>query len=252
MSGSLSFGGVALSTYGLIVMNSTLHPILPQPRLRQAKLTGKSGAYDFDAEYEPREFVCDVTIIGTTLADLQSKVDSIAAVLDVVLGERQLIFDIQSTRYFMAKLAAAPDFAYEGFSAKAQLRFICADPFAYSTTETDSDHAVDESPETLYETPGGNGYIDPVWTLTADADLGAVTITVTNGTTAEAFSWTGTINTGEVLVINSSTWHVTLEGVASQTAISGAFPRLKGGVTNTITVTGFTGNLNVTYRPRYL
>jgi predicted phage tail component-like protein len=252
MSGSLSFGGVALSTYGLIVLNTTKHPMLPPPRLRQAKLTGKSGAYDFDAEYEPREFICGVHITGTTLADLQSKMDSIAAVLDVQLGVQQLIFDIQSTRYFMAKLAAAPDFAPEGFSAEGQLRFICADPFAYSTTETDSDHTVDEDPETLYETPGGNGYVEPVWTLTADADLGAVTITITNGTTAEAFSWTGTINTGEVLVIDSALWHVTLEGVASQTAISGAFPRLKGGVKNTITVTGFSGNLNVTYRARYL
>lgn len=252
MSGSLSFGGVALSAYGLYVRNSTLHPILPAPRLRQAKLTGKSGAYDFDSEYEPREFPCDVVVIGTSLADLQSKVDSIAAALNVELGVKALIFDIQSTRYFLAKLASSPVFSYSGFMAEAQLRFICADPFAYSTTETASVHTVDEAPESLQETPAGNYLIEPVWTLVADQELAAVDIIITNGTTNEAFTWSGTVGNGETLIIDSAQWYVTLEGVASMTAISGAFPRLQGGVVNALQVEGFHGAMTITYRARYL
>jgi len=252
MSGSMSFGGTDLSAYGLYVLDTSLHGIVPPPRLRQAKLTGKSGAYDFDAEYEPRVFAVDVVVIGSSLSDLQDKLDDLAAILDVELGLQELIFDVQDDRYFNAKLASAPAFAYKGFTAETQLRFVCPTPFAYSTTETDSDHTVDEDPETIYETPGGNYYAEPVWTLTADEEIGATTVVITNGTTSEAFEWTGSIGDGEVLVIDSAQWHVTLEGVASMGDISGAFPRLKGGVKNTLTIEGFDGNVNITYRARYL
>jgi predicted phage tail component-like protein len=252
MSTSMSFGGTDLSAYGLHVLDTTLHPVMAPPRLRQAVVVGRPGAYDFDSEYEQRAFVVDVVIIGTSVTDLQSKLDSLAAILDVELGEQALAFDIHSGRYWLAKLQAAPDFSYKGFTAETQLRFVCPDPFAYSTTETDSDHTVDEDPETVYETPGGNYYIEPVWTLTAGSAIGATTVTIANGTTAETFEWTGTIGDGEVLVIDSAQFYVTLEGVASMGDISGAFPRLKGGVKNTLTIEGFDGNVNITYRARYL
>ena len=253
MSGSMSFGGTDLSAYGLRVLNTSLHELMPAPRMRQAKVSGMSGAWDFDSEYEPRRFTVDVMVQGSSLTDLQSKMDSITAILDVLLGEQALIFDIQTDRYWNAKLTAAPSFAYEGFSAQCQLAFIASKPFAYSTTETESEHTIDATPKTIYEDAGGTADAEPTWTLVADTTLTDVDIIISNGTTGDELTWSGSLDEGETLIVDAATWHVTKEGSASMTGLdSGSFPRLKGGVRNTIEVTGFSGTLTIAYRARYL
>jgi phage-related protein len=96
---------------------------------------------------------------------------------------------------------------------------------------------------------GGTGDAEPVITLTADEDHGTATISISNGT--ETIIWTGAFDNADVLVIDCSKWLVTLNGTASMSGVSGEFPLLKPSTTS-LTITGFSGKVEITYRSRYL
>jgi phage-related protein len=109
--------------------------------------------------------------------------------------------------------------------------------------------------KTLYskfpETAGGTERVQPVITLTCDDTLTATTVIIENETTGEIFEWTGDLEPDDVLVIDCKTYEVTLNGVTDIGNMSGQFIHLIPGA-NSISVSGFTGNLNFTYRARYV
>ena len=108
-----------------------------------------------------------------------------------------------------------------------------------------------ETTTQLTETVGGTGIVDPVITLTADMALGSVTIIVANATTGDTIQWTGSIDDEDVLVFDSEKWLVTLNGTASMSTVTREFITLQPGA-NVITVTGFSGEVEITHRSRYL
>ena len=248
---SLSFAGIDLGQYGVTLRADTRRSIVPPPRLRHTTVTGRHGAYSFEGQYEPREFMCDLLIEGLSLSDLHVKIDYIASVLNVERGVQPFAIDAQPDRYWLAQLARNPEFIYQGRLATAQAPFICTDPFAYGVDAISRDHTIDSTPQTVYESLLGNTHCEPVWTLVPDVALVGDEVVIAVGTTADELTWTGSAGVDEELIVNTSLWYVTVEGSASMN-ISGSFPRLLGGVTNTITITGFSGVLNVAYRPRYL
>ncbi len=102
----------------------------------------------------------------------------------------------------------------------------------------------------IIEVAGGTANTKPTITLTCDDTLTSTTVEVANATTGETLEWTGNLVPDDVLVIDSSTFYVTLNGSASMANVSGQFPTLQTG-TNYIGVSGFTGTMNITYRDRY-
>lgn len=249
----MKFDGTDLSDYGLTALLSS--PVPWVPPLRQGKTGVPHRAYAARTFLEPREIRVDCVVDAADRATLTSYLDSLSLLLLPTDDEKAIHLDFPTARYWYGKLCDEVEWeAVSQTSAVGELRFLCSDPRGYDDTQTSSDHNITTDPDNINETPGGTCYIEPVWTLTAGENLTDVTIKLENVTTAEELQWTGSLNNGEVLVVNTATMIVTKEGSESMSTVTGKFPRLAPGVTNSINVTAFgtTGTLNIAYRDTYL
>jgi len=247
------FNAVDLSDYGLTVKKSSLSSFMPGIRTNYVEIADK--AYDFRAYLNPRTIRLDVVITGTGEADLISNLDNISKLLNPVEGVKHLTLDFPNDRFYKAKLDSPIDWEIITHKlAQAELSFICPDPLGYDNSETSSDHNINADPKTVTETTGGTAYIEPVYTLIAGEALNDVTVKVENLDTGEELQWEGSLANGEELEIDVALWIVKKEGVADMADVSGQFPRLLPGISNSIKITGFstTGSLNIAYRNTYL
>ena len=248
------FNTVDLSDYGLTVKKSSLSSFMPSIRASYVEIADK--AYDFRAFLNPRTINLDVLVTGTDKANLISNLDNISKLLNPVEGVKHLTLDFPDDRFYKAKLSNPIDWEIVTHKlATAELGFICPDPLGYSTSETSTPHDIDVAPTTtVSEVTGGTAYIEPVYTLIAGDILDTVTIKLKNIDTGEEIQWEGSLAITEELEIDVALWIVKKEGVADMASVSGQFPRLLPGVSNSITVTGFltNGSLNIKYRNTYL
>lgn len=252
MSGSFSFDGINLSDYGLHVLSDSVHEILAPITLRQMKFSGFHGAHDFGVEYEPREWNLNCIIIGSSLTDLKSKMDSIAALLDADKGLKKLIFDIQTDRYWLAKLSAALDFSFEGFSTRIVVMLIAPSPFALNIDLIESNFSITSADQNIFEIVGGTYHALPQWVFTADQALDDIELTVGEGSTAEQFKWTGSLAENDILIVDTNLWYVTKNGDPAMANVEGMFPRLAPGAKNAINIKNFHGSLDIKYQNKYL
>jgi phage-related protein len=249
MANSLSFNGTNLGTYGLIVNNVNLSDF----QQRAVSQLIQDISYAFQPKHPPKSIECQVSVEGSTRAVLDGYLDSIKALI-VTDTAHEVILDCLPARYWLARLETLSG-RYRGPRLwQGMLVFVADDPMAYDMSETSSDFNINSDPDTVEEITGGNGYILPVYTLTAGEALTDITLLVENLTTDEELTWEGSLGNGEVLTIDVEHWIVYNEGVADMDTVSGKFPRLAPGVTNQIKVTDFSdsGTLNITYRNRYL
>ena len=250
----MNFNTHDLSVYGLIVTHSNI-PDFKQ--IYDSQLI-KDISYAFTPKKPPKIIQLGVSVLAVDRATLDSYLDSIKF---VVVSEVAKVFklDTITDRYWNAKKTT-----FEGGYKAAGLFegvmvFQADDPMAYDNTEVGvgNDYPISAADETIIETPGGTGYINPVWTLTPGEDRTA-TIKLENLTTDEEMQWTGTVSNGHDLVIDTANWHVTDNAVASMAEVvaGSVFPRLAPGIANSIKVTALydsvAGNLNITYRNRWL
>jgi len=248
MSYSLNFNAVDLSGYGLVVTHSNL----PDFRQDHDSQLIQNTSYGFKSKRPPKIINLDVIVSGATRAILDGYLDSIKSAI-VHDTDKVLKIDIVTDRYWNARNIGF-DGGYRAAGIwQGNITFQADDPMAYDNTETSSDFNIDSDPDTVIETVGGNGFINPVYTLTAGEDLSDVDIKVENIYTGEEMIWEGSLSNGEELEIDVAAWVVKKEGTEDMD-ISGIFPRLVGGINNSIKVTGFstTGSLNIKYRARYL
>ena len=250
MANSLTFNGTDLDTYGLVVVNRTS----PGFRQRVDYTQLLDIAYPFGATREAKFISLAITVVGSSHADVESKLDSIKLILNQ-RDTKHLILDTQDDRYFNAQFVSLSGRYQSPVAFVGGLDFICPDPLAYDNSETSSDFNLDVSdPKTITETTGGTGYIKPVYTLKAGEALNAVTIKVECIETVEELQWTGSLANGEELEIDVANWTVKKEGSASMATVTGRFPRMLPNEDNSIKVTAFstTGTMNITYRDTFL
>jgi len=247
MANSFSFDGIDMSTYGLTVQSTNL-PDLSKD-IPTIQLIDR--AYAGTATRTPKTLTINATVEGVSVSDLYNKLDSIKQYLDI--GEAHFILDSLTDRYYNAELTDISGNKVSNTVWGGMLTFLCADPLAYSTTETSSDYNITTDPKTIVETVGGTGYVNPVFTLTAGETLSSVTILVNNLTTDEELSWEGSLVSSDELEIDVEHWIVYKNSAASMSTVTGQFPRLAPGA-NSIKVTGLstTGTLNITYRDTFL
>jgi phage-related protein len=162
------------------------------------------------------------------------------------LGQRvdkQLKFDFDTTKYYMAKLENGV--TYETIGALTRLLeidFICHDPAAYDTTEeNETDVAL-----VITAAAGGTSTAYPEFTINTPG----ATVTITHDLSGNVLTWSGsatglTITTepGNKLIVDGAT--PVMENV------SGGWPFLVASVTNTFTITG-AASASITWRPRYI
>ncbi len=251
MANSIDFDGNDLSTYGLVLTRGNPQDFRQESDSQQIE----DIAYGFNPKHQPRVFKLEVKILAATRATLDGYLDSIKAIV-VTEVAAELKFDTITDRYWMAKLAAFEGGYISAGCWEGDMVFQADDPMAYDNSEVSSDHVIDADPKTVLETPVGTGYILPVYTLTAKENLGAITIKLENLTTDEEIQWDGTLNINDELEIDVATWIVKLNAVEDMADVSGQFPRLAPNLVNSIKVTALfsavNGELNITYRNRYL
>ncbi len=250
MANSIDFNGNDLSGYGLVLTHGNPQDFQQLSDSQQIE----DIAYSFNPKHQPRVFRLDVDIIAATRATLDGYLDSIKAII-VTEAAAALKFDTITDRYWMAKLDAFTG----GYRAKGWFAGVMIlradDPLAYDNTEVDSPHVINAPATTVVETTEGTGYINPVYTLTAKENLGAITIKLENISTDEELQWTGTLTTNDELEIDVANWTVKKNDVDDMD-ITGQFPRLAPNMANSIKVTALfsavNGELDIVYRNRYL
>jgi predicted phage tail component-like protein len=246
MANSFSFDGNDFSTYGLIVTghNAPINQITDSVQLQDK-------AYAGDSKIPAKTISLDIAITADDVDTLKTNLDTIKRLLNYQ-EDKHLILDSLSDRYWGAR--------FNGFSGKIKnslftgaMDFVCNDPYAYGA-EVSNDYTDNEEPETITETPGGSALIEPLYTLTSSVLDATASIRIRNETTGMEMTWgPGAIGVGGILSIDCTNWYVQMNGVASMLLLSAGhqFPLLTPGA-NTIKIYGFTGNVNITYRNKYI
>lgn len=101
------------------------------------------------------------------------------------------------------------------------------------------------------ETVGGTAQTWPVYRLTCDDTLAGTTVRLENTATGEVIEWSGDLTPGDVVVIDSQRYLVTKNGAGDMSSVDGSFPRLLPGV-NLLSLSGFSGDLQIDYTERYV
>lgn len=251
MANSFNFNSTDLSAYGLKVLNFDIPNFAQQSESQLIQ----DISYGFQPKRPAKVIVIDVAITGADRSTLDGYLDSIKRIL-VSETAKALKIDAITDRYWNAKLEALSGY-YNGatyWGGTVTLR--ADDPMAYDNSETSSDHSINADPKTVVEAVGGTGTVLPVYTLTAKENLGAVTIKLENLSLDEELQWDGSLTTDDELEIDVANWTVKKNGTEDMADVSGKFPRLAANLNNSIKVTGLyssvAGELNITYRKRYL
>jgi len=245
MANSFSFNSVDMSSYGLRLLT---HEEPFSQETPAAQLADRS--YGFDSLRSPIPVSLDVKVYAADIATLKSYLDSIKQTLNQ-RTDCPLAIDTFDDRYWMVRFVSMVGEIHTARVWKGTITFSANDPAAYDNDETDHDHTVDEDPEEFTETAGGTDQAFPVYTLTCDDTLTDTTVVLTNTATGEALTWEGSLVADDELEIDSDNHTVKLNGAEDMLYVDGRFPRLLPGG-NAFTLSGFSGNLNITYRPRYV
>lgn len=256
---------LAGASYGLTVVSPVFPVAAPQtldlqsvpyaPDIAQMKHDGA------------RLFPVDVVIVGTSTADMESKLDSLNALFKVN-ADRTLEFDDYfNGRYWNVRYQGGLESAaFEGDRVcRASLTFIANDPHAFDTTErTSPDFTLTGTSDTATVEsgagPGGTATIKPEWILKDPTPTGASSIVVNNTTTGESITWPNNLADNEWLKIDTDAQHISksTDSGANYTdsmgGVTGTFPTLDPTQQNSVTVSGMTAGmtLTLTYRKRYL
>lgn len=251
MSYSLNFNGTGLGNYDLVVTSANVN----KRRQEGYHIQVQELAYPSEPQRLARYINLDIAVTGADRDDLDSNLDTIKRIL-FHDEPKHLILDILDDRYFEALLE---DFGGDYRSAtlfEGNLGFICPDPDGYDIDPTTTESFAISGTTTVTETTGGTGDIRPVYTITAGDDLTTLTILLKNIDTGEELSWgggAGALANGEKLEIDTVTWIVKKQDVASMATVSGQFPKLLASTGNRIKVTDVsTGTLVIVYKNRYL
>jgi len=172
-----TFNGIHSSVYS-IVAKSTNRSLFPAQRKRELDIAGRHGTIDFeDNKYENRIVEVAIKYIGNSYTELRSRARNIAAWLSQ--NERkQLIFDDETGKYYMARLYNSSALETLFLVGQATLQFEC-EPFAYSTSETEENVSITTSGQSFAVTSSGTIETPQV-----------ITITNTSGGTITGFTLT--------------------------------------------------------------
>lgn len=256
--GGMLFNGVdtGAAPYGLILEKRRM-ALIPKTRDRAVAIPNRPGSHDFGTDLGERDIEIEGFIAQSTNAALEAAIPAIAQLFDPTnesgtdRGFKQLIFDTLSDRYFLAKLTGEPIVERMVTTGKVKLTMRCADPFAYSVAQ----YTPSAAASSLAITPGGTYRTFPVVEITAGVGYTG-TVTLTNGLTAEAISWTGTLINGDILKFDMGTFRAYVNGVVSMAGLStgSAWFPLYPNLAQTLTVTGLgtVSLLKAPYRYRWL
>jgi predicted phage tail component-like protein len=117
------------------IVSNAKRVMLPTITDYAVQVPKRPGQYYYGGNYGAREIDVDINIVGADETDLQGKIRAIAQWLDT--GEdKPLIFSDEPDKVYYAHLNGATDITQFIRLGQGTLKFICDDPFAYSTQDT--------------------------------------------------------------------------------------------------------------------
>lgn len=242
-----SFGGIHSNDYG-VYLSSKQPDWLPKTRDYEMAIFGMPGIKDFGTDLDMRPLTINLTMEGSDRRDLINNILAFASLFNPVEGYQRLVFDDDPGRYYMAKYTSAvteSQIKFTPTTADFPLGFKCDDPFIYAVQEKTVEWVSDGVSSTsllnygTYETP-------IVITVTADSTVSDFTLTL-NGID---MTFTGTLNEGDSLVIDTGEMTYKLNGENAIQYWTGDFPMLQKGI-NTLSASESL-NLSIVYRERWI
>lgn len=232
----------------------------PSRAVETQKLSRRPGAKFVSDEFGERRIKMSGWIKGSSLSDLQTKIDT----MNNVLQRPSKLLQIYSGRFYTATAVsvAIGDTHYNQSIVPYEVEFLCADPFAYGTTVNASMTVTSGTIIQTYNiTIAGSYFAEPIFTYTPPAGTGNTTTSgfkVVDMTTAEYVMWSGTgsslyIPYGSFFQVDYQ-YYKTLLGT-TQVNQAGVFSRWEpGNHTVQVTYMGNTvgGTFSMSYAPRYL
>jgi len=260
--------------------------LVPESRRRAVAAGARPGVWDFGTQLGERRIELDLfSGDNANLAGTDAAVRSIAQLFDPTRevagdgGFKQLVFDSEPDRYWLAKLIEDPFTHYLPSAGQLTLHLRCADPFAYATAQTVATQAggagapvgldvgpidvgrIDVAAAAVLSdavTAGGSYRTDAVIELTMAAPYTGTVILSNYAATGEYLTWTGALLAGDVLKIDSSTYRAYVNGVLSMSGVAAGsrWPQLMPAQVNTVHAVGpgiaNVAQLRVTFRNRWI
>lgn len=256
MANSLSIDGTDLSQYGLYVTRGTL-PGMPDAEENVRVIGQMDGGVSSPRTYAPKQIVTEVVISAASYSLLLAAIDDIKAVL-MPREDVEVQWDRWTDRYYLGR-STLRDIALEGPTlARGEIVTVCADPFAYATTESTetADLDVGTEGETVTVTAGGTTFSYP--TILFEVTGTRSNLTIEHDALDTRIIYTGQLVFGDKLRVNCdpAEWLVEKMPVgedayaAVMDSIDGQFPYLEVGA-NEFTIYHFSGDVTWTWRNRY-
>jgi len=267
---SLTYNGTYLGgeDYGVIVLRAARLG-MADVRLGMQEYGSIDGAASHGATLAPKYWTDVIEIVGTSQADLQTKIDNVMFVLDSRLGEKLLKYDRETSlgvtdaldRQYYARLNGPLIANYIGTTtAKFNLNWTVPSGHAIGLAQVTETLTVASSPDTLYipvaasDVVGGNNVAEPVFVFQNDTGGDVTAVTLVNVTLGTTTRWTGVLANTHYLRIDGTqrqTIERSTDGITYTSAISGLtagdpFPQLSPKVRSEFTLTGFSSAANAT------
>jgi predicted phage tail component-like protein len=273
MSNSMTWDGVDLSTYGFQVEAPAV-PVMPSiPFKRHSAVFGDSEFTN--TPHTTRKITLSCSVVGYNQENLRDRMEYITRVMNPVLTDKVFTLDYDPQRRYVGRVSAmtAPSaIGFWGFVFSITLECLA---YKQGLAETNTAIAIATNPDTLSvgEIDGSANRIPAEFYVrnTTGATLTSTAITIANDTTSESIVVTLTLEDDRWLrvgTLDANGRFSSTIGKSTSTGgdpeaeaytdfessyTSGDWPRLQGGVVNSITVTGVaTGTLEIVYRPRYI
>jgi phage-related protein len=258
---TFTYGGTDLSTFGNItVIDGYLD--MPERRGDNMKIPLRNGTVHSRKYYDERTITFGIAIIESTLAALETKLDTIRALFAIPTQQTlSITFGDTTVKTVQATVDKALQVNRIQTMARIVVEFTMCEPFfRLSTAIADNTTAITASPNAMTVTnPGTVEERDPTIII-----HGAFTsITITNSTNGASLTYTGAIGTGETVTIGTlngeyyatlSTGSANVIGNVTHSGSACLLPINVGANTLAITSTGKDANstVKITFNAPYL
>ena len=212
MSVVMTFNSVTSTTMGLTVID-VQKPILPPQNETTIDIPKYPGITQFSKKFIDNTITVKGILIGTSTADLVTKLKALAGYL-YFDADKTLSFNDETDRDWQAQHIDTVIIARTYRYCFLDLIFKCNDPFAYDTTPTTDSQNITVLDTTYVVANGGQYYAYPVITITFNA--AQTHVYVENNTIVDnRFDISKTFNINDVLVIDCKNGTIKLNGTNS-------------------------------------
>ncbi len=210
----VSFGGTNLSTYAFYCYD-VKKPLMPQQKQVAFDIPQVPGSIQISKKFTTYYIDLYGFIEASSHSDLISKINALAGFL-YSDTDKALIVSNENDRYWNCQYLDYEEVNQFDDYTIIKLSFTCNDPLAYAVTPDTDSQTITTLDSTFNLTNSGHYYTYPTITVTFNQDQSHFYIE--NQTIEDCrFDFSESFVSGDVLIINSKTGVITLNGTAHYT-----------------------------------